>query len=139
MLYSLALKFGCTKIALGHYRDDFIATLLLNQFHAGSLAAMSPRLLSDNGKHTLIRLLVYVEESAIIQYSRLCEYPIICCACPVCGTGDQKRQKMKKLIRSLATDIPGIRRSMLAALGNVHSRHLLNGKQAIAQTETDQD
>ena len=125
VLYRLAGELGCNKIALGHHLDDFIETLLLNQFYAGSLAAMSPKLLADNGAHVVIRPLVYVEESDIILYSRN-RYPIICCACPVCGTVDQKRQKMKKLVHSLATDIPQIRHSMIAALGNVHSRHLLN-------------
>ncbi len=128
VLYRLAGELGCNKIALGHHLDDFIETLLLNQFYIGTLAAMSPKLLADNGEHTVIRPLVYVEESDIIQYSRLCGFPIICCACPVCGTVDQKRQKMKQLVRSLATEIPEIRRSMIAALGNVHPLHLLNSE-----------
>ncbi len=128
VLYSLASELGCNKIALGHHLDDFIETLLLNQFYVGTLAAMSPKLLADNGKHTVIRPLVYVEESDIIKYSRLCEYPIICCACPVCGTVDQKRQRMKQLVRSLSQEIPQIRRSMIGALGNVHPRHLLDRK-----------
>ncbi len=126
VLYRLASELGCNKIALGHHLDDFIETLLLNQFYIGTLAAMSPKLLADNGKHTVIRPLVYVEESDIIQYSRLYGFPIICCSCPVCGTVDQKRQRMKQLITSLATEIPGIRRSMIAALGNVQPRHLFN-------------
>jgi len=127
VLYRLASELGCNKIALGHHLDDFIETLLLNQFYAGSLSAMSPKMLADNGEHTVIRPLVYIEESDIIKFSRFNQDPIICCACPVCGTVDQNRQKMKGLIYTLATDIPQIRRSMIAALGNVQSRHLLNG------------
>lgn len=125
VLYRVASELDCNKIALGHHLDDFIETLLLNQFYVGTLAAMSPKLLADNGQHTVIRPLAYVEESDIISYSRLCGYPIICCACPVCGMIDQKRQRMKQLVRSLASEIPQIRHSMLAALGNVHTRHLL--------------
>ena len=135
VLYSLAGELGCNKIALGHHLDDFIETLLLNQFYVGTLAAMSPKLLADNGVHTVIRPLVYVEESDIIHFSRLAGYPIICCACPVCGTVDQKRQRMKQLIRNLSADIPEIRRSMIAALGNVHSRHLLTRETPLVPEE----
>lgn len=126
VLYRLADKLGCNKIALGHHLDDFIETLLLNQFYAGSLKAMSPKLLADNGRHTVIRPLVYVEEGDIIRFSREQKFPIICCACPVCGEIDQKRQGMKMLIRQLAKENQHIRKNMLSALGNVQPRHLLD-------------
>ena len=117
---------GCNKIALGHHLDDFIETSLLNQFYSGTLAAMSPKLLADNGKHSVIRPLVYVEEAEIIRFSRMSNYPIIFCACPVCGVVDQKRQKMKQLIKELNKEIPQIRGSMLGSLSNIHPRYLLD-------------
>ena len=126
VLYTVAEQLGCNKIALGHHLDDFIETLLLNQFYVGKLAAMSPKLLADNGKQTVIRPLVYVEESDIIEYSRLVEYPLISCSCPVVGGVDQKRQRMKQLVSQLAEEIPQIRSSMISALANVQPRHLLN-------------
>jgi len=126
VLYSLADELGCNKIALGHHLDDFIETLLLNQFYVGTLAAMSPKLQADNGRHTVIRPLVYVEESEIIRFARQNAMPIICCACPVCGVVDQKRQRMKQLVKELAKENPHLRRSMIGALGNVHPRHLLD-------------
>lgn len=126
VLYSLADELGCNKIALGHHLDDFIETLLLNQFYVGTLAAMSPKLLADNGRHTVIRPLVYVEEQDIIAFSRQRQLPVICCACPVCGLVDQKRKRMKRLIRELKEEIPQIRQSLCGALGNVHPRHLLD-------------
>lgn len=135
ILYTLAGKLGCNKIALGHHLDDFIETLLLNQFYVGTLAAMSPKLLADNGTHTIIRPLVYVEESDIIEYSRLVDYPLISCACPVAGGVDQKRQRMKQLIKELASEIPHIRNSMISALGNVQLRHLLGQDLAAAEKE----
>lgn len=118
VLYSLADELGCNKIALGHHLDDFIETLLLNQFYVGTLAAMSPKLLADNGRHTVIRPLVYVEEQDIIAFTREQNFPVICCACPVCGVVDQKRKRMKRLIGELARENPSIKRSMIGALGD---------------------
>jgi tRNA 2-thiocytidine biosynthesis protein TtcA len=126
VLYSMADELGCNKIALGHHLDDFIETLLLNQFYAGSLKAMSPKLQADNGRHTVIRPLVYVEEGDIIRFSREQQFPIVCCACPVCGEVDQKRKRMKMLIRELAQENPHLKKSMITSLGNVHPRHLMD-------------
>ena len=125
-LYTQADKLNCNKIALGHHLDDFIETLLLNQFYSGALAAMSARLRAGNGKHTVIRPLVYVEETEIQQYSHLQEFPIVHCSCPVVGMDEQKRQQMKQLVKKLARDIPEIRNSMISAIGNVQPRHLLD-------------
>lgn len=126
VLYTLAGKLGCNKIALGHHLDDFIETLLLNQFYVGTLKAMSPKLKADNEMHTVIRPFVYVEEADIIEFTRTNAFPVICCACPVCGVVDQKRKRMKQLVKDLSKENPYLRRSMIGALGNVHTRHLLD-------------
>jgi tRNA 2-thiocytidine biosynthesis protein TtcA len=126
VLYAVADRLGCNKVALGHHLDDFIETLLLNQFYSGKLAAMSPRLLADNNRHTVIRPLVYVEESVIVEFARQNKFPIIDCGCPVMGEKDQKRQRMKQLLTALQKENCGLKRSMLRALGNVHPRHLLD-------------
>jgi tRNA 2-thiocytidine biosynthesis protein TtcA len=128
VLYSMADELGCNKIALGHHLDDFIETLLLNQFYVGTLGAMSPKLAADNGRHVVIRPLVYVEEAEIIQFTRENAFPVICCACPVCGQVDQKRQRMKRLIRELAKENSHLKKSLIGALSNVHPRHLLDKK-----------
>ncbi len=126
VLYSVADRIGCNKIALGHHLDDFIETLLLNQFYSGTLAAMNPKLQADNKRHTVIRPLVYVEESDIIDLSLQNEFPIIDCGCPVMGQEDQKRQRMKQLLTELQKDNKYLKRSMIRALSNVRPRHLLD-------------
>lgn len=126
ILYTLMDRFGCNKLALGHHLDDLIETLLLNQFYVGRLAAISPRLLADNGRHTVIRPLVYVPEQDIIDWVGQHDLPIICCSCPVCDQSDQKRQVMKRLVTDLSGEIPEIRQSLLKAMSNVQPRHLLD-------------
>jgi tRNA 2-thiocytidine biosynthesis protein TtcA len=127
VLYTLAKRHGCNKLALGHHLDDFIETLLLNQFFVGSLKAMAPAMLADNGETTVIRPLVYVEEREIIPFARANRFPVVCCCCPVCGVADQQRQRMKRLLSELELEIPAVKRSLLKALANVHPRHLLDG------------
>lgn len=127
-LYSVARELGCNKLALGHHRDDFIETLLLNQFFVGSLKAMSASMLADDGVTTVIRPLVYVAESDIISYSTQAKLPVVCCCCPVCGKADMQRKRMKNLLKDLEKDIPHIRNSLLKSLSNVHPRHLLDGR-----------
>jgi len=126
VLYAVADRLGCNKIALGHHLDDFIETLLLNQFYTGTLKAMSPKLLADNNRHTVIRPLVYVEESDIIKFAQQNEFPTIDCGCPVMGQEDQNRQRMKQLLTDLQKENRYVKRSMIRALSNVQPRHLLD-------------
>jgi tRNA 2-thiocytidine biosynthesis protein TtcA len=126
VLYAVADRLECNKIALGHHLDDFIETLLLNQFYSGKLAAMSPKLLADNKRHTVIRPLVYVEESDIIEFSNQNKFPVIDCGCPVMGQEDQNRQRMKQLLTELHKENRHVKRSMIRALSNVQPRHLLD-------------
>lgn len=125
-LYTLASRLGCNKLALGHHLDDFVETLLLNQFFVGSLKAMAPSMLADNGETTVIRPLVYVEEREIVPFARANRFPVVCCCCPVCGQADQQRRKMKELLRQLEGENPHVKRSLLRALSNVQPRHLLD-------------
>ncbi len=126
VLYTLAQRHGCNKLALGHHMDDFIETLLLNQFFVGSLKAMAPRMLADNGVTTVIRPLVYVEERDIIPFSRENRFPVVCCCCPVCGRADLQRKRMKRLLAELEQENPHVKRSLLSALANEQPRHLLD-------------
>ncbi len=125
VLYSQAAALRCTKIALGHHRDDFIETLLLNQFFNGRTKAMAPLLRADDGKNVVIRPLVFVPEEEIIAYAAEAGFPVTCCACPACGDPGQKRVRVKRLLAELEKEHHGIKANLLAALGDVDHRHLL--------------
>lgn len=130
VLYGLAEKLACNKIALGHHLDDFIETLLLNQFFIGRNAAMAVKLRAEDQRNIVIRPLVYVREAEIIEYAERMAFPIVCCQCPLmCGEtvhGDYKRRFVKKMLDILEGGIPEIRNSLLASLANVRPSHLLN-------------
>src|SRR4029079_4042499 len=115
VLYRIAAEVGATKIALGHHADDFIETLLLNLFFAGSLKAMPAKLVSDNGAHVVIRPLVYVGEDEARAYTKECGLPIIGCCCPACGDLGLQRQRAKRLLMELEREHPGVKQSMLRA------------------------
>ena len=126
VLYRIADEVGANKIALGHHADDFIETLLLNLFFAGALKAMPAKLVSDNSKHIVIRPLVYVGEEEARAYAKESELEVIGCCCPACGDLSLQRQRIKRLLMDLEGEHPGIKNSMLKALGNVAPRHLLD-------------
>jgi tRNA 2-thiocytidine biosynthesis protein TtcA len=125
-LYGVIREMGFTRLALGHHRDDFIETLLLNQFFVGSIKAMSACMLADSGDITVIRPLVYVAEADTARLAEEAGLPVVSCSCPVAGSPDLQRQRMKALLATLEKDIPHIRNSLLKSLSNVHPRHLLD-------------
>ena len=124
-LYGAARRLGCNLLALGHHRDDFIETLLMNQFFIGTLKAMSPKMLCDSGDITVIRPLVYLAEDDIATALHQTGMAAVRCSCPV-ADADHQRQRMKRLLKELEQEIPQIKNSLLAALGNVQPRHLLD-------------
>jgi len=125
ILYTTAIREGCTKIALGHHADDIINTFLLNLFFVGQLKAMPPILRSDAGTNTIIRPLAYCQESEITKYAEERQFPII--PCNLCGSQPNlKRARVKRLVSDLAAEIPSLRSSILTALTNVTGSHLLD-------------
>jgi tRNA 2-thiocytidine biosynthesis protein TtcA len=124
ILYNVAQSLGCSKIALGHHRDDAIETLMLNMMFNGSLSAMPARLVSDDGRNTVIRPLLYSSERDISAYSEHLDFPII--PCNLCGSQENLwRQQVKEMLDDLEKRAPQVRQSMLAALKNVRTSHLL--------------
>jgi tRNA 2-thiocytidine biosynthesis protein TtcA len=125
VLYNIAAAERCTKIALGHHADDILQTLLLNLFFNGSTKAMPPILKSEDGRNTVIRPMAYCWEEDIAAYAARQRFPVI--PCNLCSNQDNlTRKRVQKLIGELEREIPGIRESMLAALGKVVPSHLLD-------------
>lgn len=138
ILYNTAVELGCTKIALGHHRDDAIETLMLNLMFEGCLSAMPAKLVSDDGRNVVIRPLLYSSEKDIAAFAETQSFPII--PCNLCGSQPNLwRQQVKTLLDDLEQRIPGIRSSMLGALKNVHTTHLLDSSLARERSETEQD
>jgi tRNA 2-thiocytidine biosynthesis protein TtcA len=125
VLYNAAERLGCTKIALGHHRDDAIETLMLNLMYTGALASMPPKLISRDGRNVVIRPLLYAHESVIARYAELQRFPIM--PCDLCGSQEQlKRKQVKRLLGELERIAPQVRESMLGAMGNIKAGHLLD-------------
>jgi tRNA 2-thiocytidine biosynthesis protein TtcA len=125
ILYTLAQRHECSKIALGHHRDDAIETLLLSQLFAGQIKSMPPVLISNDDKNTVIRPLIYVSENEIQAFFETIDAPIVSCRCPECDGQDQKRAEVKELIAQLEERWPGIKANLFASLGNVVDSHLI--------------
>lgn len=127
VLYRVASELGATKIALGHHRDDILATFFLNLFNGGQLKAMPAKLKSDDGKHVVIRPLAYVAEQDLAAYAEAKRFPII--PCTLCGSQDNlQRQQVGEMVREWERRYPGRVESMLRALTEVRPSHLLDRK-----------
>ena len=127
VLYRVAGELGATKIALGHHRDDILATFFLNLFHGGKLKAMPAKLLSDDGRHVVIRPLAYCAEEDLAAYAEAKAFPII--PCDLCGSQENlRRRQTAELLRQWEKQFPGRIESILRALTDVTPSHLLDRK-----------
>jgi tRNA 2-thiocytidine biosynthesis protein TtcA len=142
ILYRVAGELGASKIALGHHRDDILATFFLNLFHQGKLKAMPAKLRSDDGRHVVIRPLAYVRESDLVEYADTKAFPII--PCTLCGSQENlQRKQIGRMLREWEKTQPGRIESILRALTDVVPSHLLDrtlfdfpGLMAVPASET---
>ncbi|TMH73095.1 MAG: tRNA 2-thiocytidine(32) synthetase TtcA [Betaproteobacteria bacterium] len=125
ILYRVADELGATKIALGHHRDDILATFFLNLFYGGRLKAMSPKLVSDDGRHVVIRPLAYVKEADLAHYAQLRGFPII--PCDLCGSQEHlQRRQMREMLNEWERRYPGRAQTIFNALARVVPSHLMD-------------
>ena len=122
-LYTWAAANGISKIALGHHRDDILATFFLNMFYQAQLKAMPPKLRSDDGRHVVIRPLAYCRESDIADYAAQQQFPII--PCNLCGSQENlQRKAVQRMLDEWETLQPGRSENVFRALGRVSPSHL---------------
>jgi tRNA 2-thiocytidine biosynthesis protein TtcA len=125
ILYRVAGELGATKIALGHHRDDMLQTLFMNMFFGSRLKGMPPKLVSDDGKHIVIRPLAYVAETDLERWAAHRQFPII--PCTLCGSQDNlQRVQMKKMLREWERQFPGRLDNIFTAMGNLVPSHLMD-------------
>jgi len=125
ILYRVAGELGATKIALGHHRDDILGTFFLNLFYGGQLKAMPPKLVSDDGRHVVIRPLAYVQEADLARYAQVKAFPII--PCNLCGSQDNlKRQEVKRMLLEWERKHPGRVENTFNSLARVTPSHLMD-------------
>lgn len=126
-IYRAASELGCTKIALGHHRDDILETLFLNMFYGGKLKTMPPKLITDDGKHIVIRPMAYCREQELAQYAQQRAFPII--PCTLCGSQPNlQRRAIKEMLQQWEKQHPGRSESMFRALQNVAPSHLADNR-----------
>ena len=122
-LYGFAEQIGCTKVALGHHRDDIVETLFLNMFHQSKLKAMPPKLLSDDKKNIIIRPLAYCRESDLIALAELKQFPII--PCNLCGSQEGlQRNVVKQMLVDWERQFPGRIDQIFGAVQNISPSQL---------------
>jgi len=127
ILYRVASELGATKIALGHHRDDMVVTLMMNMFFGGRLKGMPAKLVSDDGRHVVIRPLAYVAETDLERWAQQRQYPII--PCTLCGNQDNlQRVQIRAMVREWERQYPGRTDNMLRAMGHVVPSHLMDSK-----------
>jgi tRNA 2-thiocytidine biosynthesis protein TtcA len=125
ILYRVAGELGATKIALGHHRDDMLQTLFMNMFFGSRMKGMPPKLVSDDGRHIVIRPLAYVAETDLERWAEHRRFPII--PCTLCGNQDNlQRVQIKQMLREWDRKFPGRIDNLFTAMGNIVPSHMMD-------------
>jgi len=125
VLYRVAGELGATKIALGHHRGDILETFFLNMFFGGKLKSMPPKLVSDDGKHVVIRPLAYCCEEDLVAWAERRQFPII--PCDLCGSQENlQRKQVKLMLQDWDKRFPGRTKTLFNSLSRIAPSHLMD-------------
>lgn len=128
ILYRIADTNGCQKIALGHHRDDFIETVLLSMMYNGRIETMLPIFEAGSKKFRIMRPIMYVSEETTRKYAEKMNFPVTCCCCPLCGSGTQRRAKMKKWLGDYEKNDFKIKETLFRSLSSFNAEYMLDLK-----------
>ena len=122
-LYETARQLGAVSVALGHHKEDVLATLLLNMGYAGTIKTMPPLLRVDKGDLLLIRPLVRCHEHDLLRLAQLKGYPLL--PQGLCGHGHAgARARVREVLAQWERDHPKLTDIMFRSLSHVVPSHL---------------
>ncbi len=122
-IFTVANRFGCTKVAFGHHKDDIVETILLNLFFQGEISAMAPKQELFGGKVVIIRPLAYVEEDMIVRFAKSAGFPHQKCVCPNSITS--KRTKITDMLSDFEKICPEIKTNIFRSVKRIKKDYLL--------------
>jgi tRNA 2-thiocytidine biosynthesis protein TtcA len=122
-LFEIADELGCSKLALGHNKDDIIETLFMNICYAGEISTMLPVQKFFEGRFTLVRPLAFADENWIRRFARDQHYPDFANPCPSANTS--KRREIKLLLKQLYRGNKKVKGNIFRAMSHVKPEYLL--------------
>ncbi len=123
-LFNIAKEKGCTKLALGHHKEDIIETFFINLFYGGNLSTMVPKQDLFDGKLAIIRPLAFLQKSQVQEVAALYDLSPVTNPCPL--TEITKRQTIREMMSKLYDEDPNLMNRIFSALGNVKTDYLLD-------------
>lgn len=117
-LHDEAKAQGCNKVALGHHMDDAVETFFMNLFNEGRIASFSPVSYLSRKELTLIRPMVYLEESRIANAVAREGLPVVKSRCPADGVTN--RQATKEWIADRCRQDKGFLQRVFGAMKRSH-------------------
>ena len=113
-LHTEAERLGCTKVALGHTKDDGCQTLVMNLFYAGKIDVFWPKNTPDGRNMTLIRPLIYTTEKSVKEFCNKNALPIVKNNCPM--DKNTVRQDVREMISEAEKKNKGVTHRIFRAI-----------------------